>query len=347
MAAPPSSAAKSVAELEQDAHLMVQRRRGQPLCVFYFSFFAVLAPRSSHFPTPTRLPPSPRRTATRGRSAPLAWTPCSSSCRRGCAVHLFLAEALSPPRCPHRPSPFLTLFLFLLSPPPLLSLRQVLFIGVRGVGVETAKNTVLAGARQVTLYDPEPVSVRCSSVFFFSISAGFAPPSLSLSLSRSPLCEDTRPRATPLSVSCVAAARASHNNLFRRCFIASPPSLPWRSLSALQLPHFPTPETNAQLPDLGANFFLQESDVGKPRAVAVAPRLAELNPLVKVEAASDILDEDLVARHDAVVVTSGLKQVRPALTVLHVAAAGGRDELRCESTRQCLPPAWPLRCRVT
>ena len=232
-------------------------------------------------------------------------------------------------------------------PPPLLSLRQVLFIGVRGVGVETAKNTVLAGARQVTLYDPEPVSVRCSSVFFFSISAGFAPPSLSLSLSRSPLCEDTRPRATPLSVSCVAAARASHNNLFRRCFIASPPSLPWRSLSALQLPHFPTPETNAQLPDLGANFFLQESDVGKPRAVAVAPRLAELNPLVKVEAASDILDEDLVARHDAVVVTSGLKQVRPALTVLHVAAAGGRDELRCESTRQCLPPAWPLRCRVT
>jgi hypothetical protein len=50
--------------------------------------------------------------------------------------------------------------------------------------------------------------------------------------------------------------------------------------------------------------------VGKPRAAAVAPRLAELNPLVKVEATSDALDEDLVARHDAVIVTSGLKQVR-------------------------------------
>lgn len=87
-----------------------------------------------------------------------------------------------------------------------------------------------------------------------------------------------------------------------------PPSL---SPSHILLSFIPPPLLqSSKLPDLGANFFLHESDVGKPRAAAVAPRLAELNPLVKVEATSDALDEDLVARHDAVIVTSGLKQVR-------------------------------------
>ena len=38
-----------------------------------------------------------------------------------------------------------------------------------------------------------------------------------------------------------------------------------------------------QMRDLGSNFFLTEEDVGKPRAVTVAPRLAELNPLVRVQ----------------------------------------------------------------
>ena len=41
-------------------------------------------------------------------------------------------------------------------------------------------------------------------------------------------------------------------------------------------------DTPAVMRDLGANFFLQEGDVGKPRAAAVAPRLQELNQMVQV-----------------------------------------------------------------
>ena len=41
-------------------------------------------------------------------------------------------------------------------------------------------------------------------------------------------------------------------------------------------------DTPAVMRDLGANFFLQEGDVGKPRAAAVAPRLQELNQMVTV-----------------------------------------------------------------
>ena len=35
---------------------------------------------------------------------------------------------------------------------------DVLIVGLRGVGVETAKNLILAGPRSVTLYDPRPVT---------------------------------------------------------------------------------------------------------------------------------------------------------------------------------------------
>ena len=35
---------------------------------------------------------------------------------------------------------------------------HVLIVGVRGLGVETAKNLILAGPASVTLYDPTPVS---------------------------------------------------------------------------------------------------------------------------------------------------------------------------------------------
>ena len=34
---------------------------------------------------------------------------------------------------------------------------KVLIIGARGLGVETAKNLILAGPNSVTLYDPELV----------------------------------------------------------------------------------------------------------------------------------------------------------------------------------------------
>lgn len=74
--------------------------------------------------------------------------------------------------------------------------------------------------------------------------------------------------------------------------------------------HCTFPLVAIQVPDLGSNFFLVEGDVGKPRATATAPRLAELNPLVRVEATNEDLTEDLVARHDAVIITSGLPQVQ-------------------------------------
>eukprot|EP00040_Diaphanoeca_grandis_P030633 m.181503 g.181503 ORF g.181503 m.181503 type:complete len:1254 (+) comp32069_c2_seq1:380-4141(+) len=46
---------------------------------------------------------------------------------------------------------------------------KVLLIGMRGVGVETAKNTVLAGVNTLTLVDPTPTSIRdLGSNFFLS-----------------------------------------------------------------------------------------------------------------------------------------------------------------------------------
>ena len=41
---------------------------------------------------------------------------------------------------------------------------DVLIIGLKGVGVEAAKNLILAGPRSVTLFDPEPVTIAdCGS----------------------------------------------------------------------------------------------------------------------------------------------------------------------------------------
>jgi ubiquitin-activating enzyme E1 len=34
---------------------------------------------------------------------------------------------------------------------------NILIIGLRGLGVEIAKNIILAGVKSVTLYDPSPV----------------------------------------------------------------------------------------------------------------------------------------------------------------------------------------------
>ena len=58
------------------------------------------------------------------------------------------------------------------------------------------------------------------------------------------------------------------------------------------------------MPDLGVNFFLNESDVhaGKSRSSATAPRLQELNPLCKVTAASELTDQ-LIKEHTALVIT--------------------------------------------
>jgi ubiquitin-activating enzyme E1 len=57
--------------------------------------------------------------------------------------------------------------------------------------------------------------------------------------------------------------------------------------------------------DIGCNFFLRESDVGKPRANVVAPQLKELNPICVV-VTSESMDESLLSRHSAVVITQPL-----------------------------------------
>lgn len=94
---------------------------------------------------------------------------------------------------------------------------KVLIVGAQGIGIEVAKNTVLAGVHTLTLYDPEPATVR----------------------------------------------------------------------------------------DMGTNFFVQEGDIGKPRAAVSASRIAELNSNVAVEAAVGDLSEELVARHTIAVFTRG------------------------------------------
>jgi len=95
---------------------------------------------------------------------------------------------------------------------------KVLIIGAKGVGIEIAKNTALAGVHTLTLFDPELTTER----------------------------------------------------------------------------------------DLGTNFFLQDDDIGKPRAGVCAPRVAELNANVNVQAAEGAeLTEELVLRHSIVVFTQG------------------------------------------
>ncbi|CAM9851397.1 unnamed protein product, partial [Ectocarpus sp. 12 AP-2014] len=90
---------------------------------------------------------------------------------------------------------------------------KVLIVGLKGLGVETAKNLILAGPGVVSLCDDEPVA----------------------------------------------------------------------------------------MPDLGANFFLTEADVGKPRASCVASKLQELNSMVTVKVVSGGLTEETVGSHGVVV----------------------------------------------
>ena len=41
-----------------------------------------------------------------------------------------------------------------------MAVSNVLIVGLKGLGVEIAKNIVLAGVKSVTIYDPEPVTIR-------------------------------------------------------------------------------------------------------------------------------------------------------------------------------------------
>ena len=60
-----------------------------------------------------------------------------------------------------------------------------------------------------------------------------------------------------------------------------------------------------QIKDLGANFFLTEADIGNGRAVSCAPKLQELNSMVKVSCHHGPLNKDLVSSADVLVMTSG------------------------------------------
>merc|ERR1719203_245625 len=72
--------------------------------------------------------------------------------------------------------------------------------------------------------------------------------------------------------------------------------------------HDPAP---VQLSDLSAQFFLQEADVGRPRAEVTLPRLAELNQYVPVKEYKGDLNADFLTQFGVVVLTGvPLNQVR-------------------------------------
>jgi len=48
-----------------------------------------------------------------------------------------------------------------------MSASNVLIVGLKGLGVEIAKNIALAGVRSLTLYDPAPVAIADLSSQFF------------------------------------------------------------------------------------------------------------------------------------------------------------------------------------
>jgi len=98
---------------------------------------------------------------------------------------------------------------------------KVLIVGCKGVGIEVAKNTVLAGVHTLTIFDSTPTKLR----------------------------------------------------------------------------------------DLGGNFFLTEKDIGKPRAAVCAPKVAELNANVLVQAAEGAeLTEALIGQHTICVFTQGSRK---------------------------------------
>ncbi|KAH6577593.1 hypothetical protein BASA61_006286 [Batrachochytrium salamandrivorans] len=57
-----------------------------------------------------------------------------------------------------------------------MSLSNILIVGLKGLGVEIAKNVVLAGVKSVTLYDPSPVEMSDLSSQFFLQEADIGQP---------------------------------------------------------------------------------------------------------------------------------------------------------------------------
>ncbi|XP_049853303.1 ubiquitin-like modifier-activating enzyme 1 [Schistocerca gregaria] len=76
-----------------------------------------------------------------------------------------------------------------------------------------------------------------------------------------------------------------------------------------------------RLSDLGSQFFLSEEDVGKNRAEASAPRLAQLNSHVSVRCAEGPVTAELVRRYRVLVLAG--RPLREQLRVAQLARAAG------------------------
>lgn len=124
----------------------------------------------------------------------------------------------------------------------------VLIVGLNGLGVEVAKNVVLAGVKTVTLHDNTPVAIA----------------------------------------------------------------------------------------DLGAQFFLRESDLGQPRAAVTGPRLAELNNYVPVDVYAGALTPEFVSQF-GIIVIAGTVPMAEAIKINDAARAAG-------CARALAPQCHPALC---
>ena len=61
---------------------------------------------------------------------------------------------------------------------------------------------------------------------------------------------------------------------------------------------------NVSIGNLSSHFYLTEADVGRNRADASCPKLAELNGYVSVTSCTDRLDRDLIRGHSVVVLAN-------------------------------------------
>jgi len=118
----------------------------------------------------------------------------------------------------------------------------VLIVGLNGLGVEVAKNVVLAGVKTVTLHDNTPVAIA----------------------------------------------------------------------------------------DLGAQFFLRESDLGQPRAAVTGPRLAELNNYVPVDVYAGALTPEFVSQF-GIIVIAGTVPMAEAIKINDAARAAGSRFILAET----------------
>ena len=89
-------------------------------------------------------------------------------------------------------------------------------------------------------------------------------------------------------------------------------------------------DSPVSIADLGAQFFLRESDVGKAKAAVTQPRLAELNNYVPVDVHSGQLTPDFLGSFGIVVVAGGVPMAQ-ALTINDACRQSGARFLMAET----------------